>query len=66
VSIFPNKAACLRLVSAILMELSDEWEGGKVYLSFENGTPSSFACNLTDLRNNLTEFTERPLHYRWF
>jgi len=40
VSIFPNEAACLRLVSAILMEVSDEWEGGKVYLSFEYGTPS--------------------------
>src|SRR5690606_5599141 len=32
VSIFPNEAACLRLVSAILMETSDEWEGGKIYL----------------------------------
>lgn len=35
VSIFPNEASCLRLVSAILMEISDEWEGGKLYLSFE-------------------------------
>ncbi len=35
VSIFPNEAACLRLVSAILMETSDEWEGGKIYLSLE-------------------------------
>lgn len=35
VSIFPNDAACLRLVSAILMETSDEWEGGKVYLNLE-------------------------------
>ena len=40
VSIFPNEMAGLRLVSAILMEVSDEWEGGKVYLSFENGMPS--------------------------
>jgi transposase-like protein len=39
VSIFPNEMAGLRLVSAILMEVSDEWEGGKVYLSFDNGTP---------------------------
>jgi putative transposase len=37
VSIFPNEAAALRLVSAILMEVSDGWEGGKLYLSFENG-----------------------------
>jgi putative transposase len=37
VSIFPNEAACLRLVSAILMETSDEWEGGKIYLNLEGG-----------------------------
>lgn len=35
VSIFPNEAACLRLVSAILMETSDEWEGGRLYLNLE-------------------------------
>ena len=34
VRIFPNEAALLRLTSAILMEISEEWEGGKVYLSF--------------------------------
>jgi putative transposase len=34
VSIFPNEAACLRLVSALLMETSDEWETGKAYLTF--------------------------------
>ena len=33
VGIFPNEAACLRLVSAVLMETSDEWEAGRVYLS---------------------------------
>lgn len=31
---FPNEASCLRLVSAILMEISDEWETGRAYLSF--------------------------------
>lgn len=35
VSIFPNQASCLRLVSAILNEISEEWLTGKVYLSFE-------------------------------
>lgn len=30
--IFPNTQSCLRLVSAIVMEKSDEWETGKVYL----------------------------------
>ncbi len=34
VGIFPNDGACLRLVSAITMESSDEWEAGKAYLSF--------------------------------
>jgi len=38
VSIFSNEAACLRLVSAILMENSDEWEGGKIYLNLEAGS----------------------------
>jgi putative transposase len=33
--IFPNEASCLRLVSAVLMEISETWETGKVYLSFE-------------------------------
>ena len=29
VRVFPNEAACLRLVSALAMETSDEWETGK-------------------------------------
>lgn len=33
VSIFPNEAACLRLVSALLMEISEEWQIGKRYCS---------------------------------
>ena len=33
VSIFPNAASCLRLVSAILMEISDEWEDSRAYLN---------------------------------
>jgi len=35
VRIFPNEASCLRLVSAILMEISETWQTGRVYLSFE-------------------------------
>jgi putative transposase len=34
VGIFPNDLACLRLTSAIAMEISDEWESGKAYLTF--------------------------------
>lgn len=33
VGVFPNEASCLRLVSALAMETSDEWEAGNVYLS---------------------------------
>lgn len=35
VSIFPNEASCLRLISAILMETDEAWQTGKRYLSFE-------------------------------
>ena len=34
-TLFPNEAALLRLVSAILMEISEEWECGKKYLTLE-------------------------------
>ncbi len=30
--LFPNKASCLRLVTAVIMEISDEWSSGKKYL----------------------------------
>jgi transposase-like protein len=35
-TLFPSEASCLRLVSAVLMEISDEWEAGRAYLTFEN------------------------------
>ena len=38
VSIFPNVASCLRLMSAVLMEQSEAWETGRVYLRFEEET----------------------------
>jgi len=31
VGVFPNEASCLRLVSALLMEISEEWQIGKHY-----------------------------------
>jgi len=33
--LFPNEAAVLRLVSAVLCEISEEWETGRVYLNME-------------------------------
>jgi transposase-like protein len=35
-SIFPNPASCLRLVSAVLAEISDEWLTGRTYLTFQD------------------------------
>ncbi len=35
VRLFPNEASCLRLVTAILMEISEDWQTGKMYLSIE-------------------------------
>lgn len=31
VRVFPNESSCLRLVSAILMEIGEEWEFGSLY-----------------------------------
>ena len=36
VGIFPNEASCLRLVTAIAMEISEDWLTGKVYLRFDD------------------------------
>jgi transposase-like protein len=39
--IFPNEASLLRLVSALLIEISDQWEIGKIYLNMQpNPQPS--------------------------
>lgn len=35
VGLFPNEDSLLRLVSAILMEISEDWETGKIYLNME-------------------------------
>lgn len=37
--LFPSEASLLRLVSAVLSEISEEWETGKIYLSTE-GMPA--------------------------
>jgi transposase-like protein len=42
VNIFPNEKSCLRLISAVLMEIHEEWQSERVYLNFETvGSPSS-------------------------
>ena len=37
VRVFPNELSCLRLISAILMEVGEEWEYGRLYLQMESG-----------------------------
>ncbi len=34
-TLFPNTESCLRLVTAVAMEISDEWSAGKIYLTME-------------------------------
>jgi putative transposase len=41
--IFPNEASLLRLVSARLMEISEDWETGKIYLNMQTDEPVSIA-----------------------
>ena len=36
VRVFPNEQSCLRLISAILMEVSEDWEYGKLYFRLES------------------------------
>jgi putative transposase len=39
-TLFPNEASLLRLVTGVLMEISDEWETGKRYVTFETKSPA--------------------------
>ena len=39
-TLFPNEASLLRLVTGVLMELSEEWETGKRYVTFEPQEPN--------------------------
>ena len=41
VRVFPNEASCLRLVTALVMEISEEWETGRAYLTFTDSNESS-------------------------
>jgi putative transposase len=36
VSLFPNDASCLRLATAVLMEISEDWQTGKRYIKWES------------------------------
>lgn len=47
VRIFPNRAACLRLVTALAAEFSDEWESGRRYLAMEEVRPDTLTTTTT-------------------
>jgi len=36
VGIFPNKASCIRLITAVLIEIHESWMTGKKYINFDN------------------------------
>jgi transposase-like protein len=36
VRIFPNRESCEHLMTAILMEKSEDWEMGRIYLNFDS------------------------------
>ena len=38
-SIFPNEASLLRLTSAVLAEISDDWLSSKIYLDMNPSNP---------------------------
>jgi len=37
--LFPNEDSLLRLVSAVLSEISEEWETGRIYLNMRDEWP---------------------------
>lgn len=37
VGVFPNESSCLRLVSAILIDISEKWETGWIFLDVSDG-----------------------------
>jgi len=39
--LFPNEASILRLVTALLSEISDDWESGKIHLNMQTPTQPS-------------------------
>ncbi len=55
--IFPNEASCLRLVSALLMEISETWETGRDLFVIMKGSEVL-------KMDHLTTFTEKYLHDR--
>ena len=45
VRIFPNREACLRLITALVVEQSEEWVSGRRYLNMEELLLSGRRCS---------------------
>jgi len=50
VSVFPNAKSCERLVTAMLMEISEDWETGMRYLTMPENTRAG--CGSTPVRSS--------------
>lgn len=37
-TLFPNEQSCERLVTAVAMEITEEWVTGRIYLNMETAT----------------------------
>ena len=57
---FPNEASLLRLASAVLSEISDDWETERAYLNMETRCPTSRNHDL-EKRCCFIPATELPL-----
>jgi len=61
--IFPNEASCLRLVRALLMELSEEGEGDRGYRTMDESDQIE-SNRIEKSIEHPDHFTEKGLHYR--
>jgi transposase-like protein len=59
-TLFPNEASLLRLVTAVLMEISEEWETGKRYPTFETKSAHPTTLRHFYRRNGMVSSTHRP------